>query len=113
MPPLGRILRRFPAVLEIQAKDREEISQRPKRARLAGTYLELNRRLLFTRARGAIYVTHELAHLERYARYRRPAVVLGNGVDLDVLRELPAPANERPRLAFLGINGIRLTESRE
>jgi hypothetical protein len=101
VPPLGRIMRRFPAVLEIQAKDREEISQRPRRARRSGAYLELNRHLLFSRAVGAVYVTHELARLPRYARHGLPALVLGNGVDLDALRELPAPGNARPRLAFL------------
>jgi hypothetical protein len=102
LPPMGLILRRFPTVIEVQTKDREEISRRAVRPRSATAYLELNRHLVASRSAGIVGVTHEIAALPRFTRYGKPTLVVGNGVDLEVLPELPPAENERPALAFLG-----------
>jgi glycosyltransferase involved in cell wall biosynthesis len=92
-----------PTVVEINADDKEEAKLRRARARLAGAYNELNRRVLLSRARGLVCVTHELAASPHFAGFGKQIEVIGNGVDLEALRPLPpAPAGDRPRVAFLG-----------
>ena len=62
----------------------------------------LTRGRLLQRARGFVSVTRELAESPRYAVYEKPTVVIGNGVEIARYRVLPAPANPKPRLVFLG-----------
>jgi glycosyltransferase involved in cell wall biosynthesis len=105
LPPLGRLMRRIPTVLEVQSRDREEAPLRSLRACCSRAYLELNRRALFSRAAGVVYVARELSRLRRFTRFEKPALVIGNGVDLEAVHELPAPASDGLRLAFLGSSG--------
>jgi hypothetical protein len=102
LPPLGRISRALPTVLEVQAKDWEEIRLRTGGARRAQAYNAFSRRALFGRACGFVGVTRELAELPLFERYHLPSIAIGNGVDLDLMRELPPPVHPRPALAFLG-----------
>jgi glycosyltransferase involved in cell wall biosynthesis len=102
LPPLPRLLRHFPAAVEINADDKEEAKLRRERARLAALYNELNRRVLLSRARGLVCVTHELARSPHFASFGKPSEVIGNGVDLDRIEPAPPPQNERPRVVFLG-----------
>jgi Glycosyltransferase Family 4 len=102
LPPLQRVLRRFPTVVEVNADDREEVRLRLVRTRASGLYNEVNRRILLGRAKALVTVTRELSRSPSFTRFRKPTRVIGNGVDLDALRELPPPANERPQIVFLG-----------
>ena len=103
-PPLPSLLRRVPTAIEINADDREEAKLRRTRARAASAYNELNRRALLSRARGLVCVTNELARSPSFASFRKPTEVIANGVDLDAVRPLAAPARAdgRRRIAFLG-----------
>lgn len=99
-PPLG-LLRRVPGVVEVNADDREEA--RLVRGLAGRLYNEVCRRLLLRAAAGIVFVTHELARRRSFARFGKPAAVVGNGVDLDAFAPVPAPARTgRPRLVFLG-----------
>jgi hypothetical protein len=102
LPPVPALVAQVPTAVEINADDRAEARLRRERARLATAYNELNRRVLLSRARGLVCVTHELAESESFARFRKPAIVIGNGVDLDAVRPVPAQAEGPPRVAFLG-----------
>lgn len=103
LPPLPALVRDVSTVVEINADDKEEAKLRRARARLAAAYNEVNRRVLLSRVRGMVCVTHELAASPHFAGFGQPIEVIGNGVDLDALRPLPpAPPGERPRVAFLG-----------
>jgi hypothetical protein len=102
LPPVPALIRRVPTAVEINADDRAEARLRRARARLATAYNELNRRVLLSRARGLVCVTHELAESDSFAHFGKPTIVIGNGVDLDVVRPLPAEAEGPPRVAFLG-----------
>jgi glycosyltransferase involved in cell wall biosynthesis len=102
VPPFGRILRRFPTIVEINGDDREEARLKSLRASL---YNGINRWAVLRCARGIVCVTNELAASKHISSFTGPTVVIGNGVDLAAVPHLPAPRNERPRLAFLGTRG--------
>ena len=102
LPPLPQLVREFSTVVEINADDREEARLRIARARLASAFNEVNRRVLLSRARGLVCVTHELARSPNFTRFDKPTITIGNGVDLDAVAELPPASNERPRVIFLG-----------
>jgi hypothetical protein len=101
VPPLGRVMRQIPTVLEIQGGEQINFwDVRPRRFQFYGEFI---RRVVFPRAAGVVYVTNELAAFRGYASFQKPTLVIGNGVDLEQLRELPPARNERPRLTFLGV----------
>jgi glycosyltransferase involved in cell wall biosynthesis len=102
VPPLGRILRRFPTIVEINGDDREEARLKSRRASL---YNGINRWAVLRCAHGIVCVTNELAASKRISSFSGPTVVIGNGVDLAAVPHLPAAHNVRPRLAFLGTRG--------
>jgi hypothetical protein len=102
LPPLPRLVGSRTTAIEVNANDREEARLRMERPRAATAFNELNRRVLFSRASGLVCVTRELAESDDFASFAKPTVTIGNGVDLERLRELPPAANERPRIVFLG-----------
>jgi glycosyltransferase involved in cell wall biosynthesis len=98
-PGLVRATRRAKVVLEVNADDIVEYDlMTPLKSRLN----RLTRGLVLERVTGLAFVTHELAAVPSFARYRRPSVVVGNGIDLSAVQHRPAPANRRPRLLFIG-----------
>ncbi len=94
LPAVWRLLRRCPAVVEVNTDSSAEALIRGVRARV---YDALNRRLVFGRAAGVVAVTGELA-----SRFPEPVAVVSNGADAASVPRLPAPANERPRAVFAG-----------
>jgi hypothetical protein len=93
LPPAWLLVRRQRTIVEVNSNDRSEWRLR---SRGVAAYNELNRRALLSAAAGTVAVAHELAPT------RVRTLVLGNGVDPAACRALPAPANERPRLVFIG-----------
>lgn len=107
-PPVPRLLRGRPSVVEVNADDRREARLRARRPLLASAFNELNREALFRSARGLACVTHELAAAPHVTRFGKPTVVVGNGVDVSQIGELPAPARDGElRAVFLGSSGQR------
>jgi glycosyltransferase involved in cell wall biosynthesis len=102
LPPLGSLLSRFPAAVELNSDDRQEIRQRKRRPRSASIYNEFNRRSILSRAGGFLCVTHELASSPLFTVYQKPTIVVSNGVDLDALTPLPVRGGKRARAVFLG-----------
>jgi hypothetical protein len=94
LPAVWRLVRRVPAVVEVNSDDRAEMRLRGWGAR---AYNRVNRRRLFGAAAGVVAVTHELAR-----GLPEPVAVIANGADPDAVPLLPAPANERPRAVFAG-----------
>jgi hypothetical protein len=102
-PPLPSLLRRVRTLVEINSDDREEAKLRPLRPRAARAVNEINRRAILSRAAGLACVTHELARSPNFASFEKPSIVVGNGVDLGRVPELPsANDGDRGRVAFLG-----------
>jgi hypothetical protein len=107
-PPVPRLLRSVPSVVEVNADDQEEVLMRRRFRVLSRLYNELNRQALLRSTRGLVCVTHELAAKPSFAGFGKPTLVVGNGVDLARIRELPPPVAEGPpRVVFLGSSGQR------
>lgn len=99
LPPMGRLLSQQQVVVEINTNDLGEL-------RSASTpllaYYRATRGLLLSRAAGLVYVSYEITHQPHYTAFRRPHTVIGNGITLGDTRALSAPANQQPRLVFIG-----------
>jgi Glycosyltransferase Family 4 len=105
LPPLAKLLRRVPTVVELQSNDREEAKLRRVNHYSSRIYNEIARPIHLSRAGGLVCVTHEIARLRYIARHGKPTIVIGNGVDLAKVRELPAASNGRARAVFLASVG--------
>lgn len=102
MPALQSLFRTFPLILEINTNDLREYCLTKG---LRCWYNRFTRALLLRGAAGLVFVTHELAGLPCFARYRKPFVIIANGISLDDYPLLPPPNNDEPRLIFLGTDG--------
>src|SRR5690606_26311885 len=100
-PVLEAIVDRYPTVVEINSDDVREY-----RLMLSSTkYLlhRLSRSRLLRRVRGMVFVTGEIVSRPYFARFDKPALVLGNSISLSDYYVLPAPCNRVPRLVFSGL----------
>jgi glycosyltransferase involved in cell wall biosynthesis len=98
-PGLARAVRNDKVVLEVNTDDVVEYDLMTP---LKGRVNRLTRGLVLRRAAGLAFVTDELADAPAFARYRRPSVVVANGIELAAVPHRPAPRNPRPRLLFIG-----------
>jgi len=101
--PIHRLSRIAPVVLEINTLDIKE-------HRLLGwvmnLYNRLTRRLTIKSAAGIVFTSRELARNHSFTKFRKPYVVIPNGIELEKTPFYPAPENERPRLVFIGTPGM-------
>ena len=105
LPPLGGLLRALPAVAEVQSNEIAEPTVRAGKTRVSLLYEHLSSRLILSRVRGIVTVSHEIAGMDFVTSRRKPTVVIGNGIDLDGIAELPPANREGRRLAFLATLG--------
>lgn len=98
-PGLVRLAHHRPCVIEVNGDDLAEA-----RIKSSARYYvtRATRGPLLKRAAGLVFVTNELAAKPSFAKFGRPSIVIGNGIDLASIAETPAPTNEQPRLLFLG-----------
>jgi glycosyltransferase involved in cell wall biosynthesis len=98
-----RQLSAAPVVAEIQTRAKSEAATQSS-VRLAATHLA--RRALRV-ARGAVFVTAELAGQEEYAHLTPVRAVIGNGIDLSRHCVVPPPdATLPPALLFVGSSDL-------
>jgi hypothetical protein len=98
-PGLRRVVRRFPTVLEVNG---DEVAVARQQSRAKGAWAVLTRSAVLSAARGAVFVSNELAADARFDRYRLDRIVIPNGVDLSATSPLPASSSPEPRLVLLG-----------
>jgi hypothetical protein len=99
LPPLGRLLRSRPSIVEING-DLSELSM-PGRPRSALLYGMFSNAIMLRSAAGLVFVNNELAGRQIFSGFKKARVVIANGAKLPTGRALPAPDNARPRLALL------------
>lgn len=101
-PGLRHLFREVPAVAEINSDDTTEYVLTlswPKRL-----YHRLTRERILREVRAFVPVTRDLA--ARFARFAKPAEVIGNSIDCAALTPLAPPAAAaRPHLVFVGNTG--------
>jgi glycosyltransferase involved in cell wall biosynthesis len=100
-PSLELLMTAIPTFLEMNTDDLAEARTRYSRFRYL--YHLLTRERILRKAQGFICVSQEIA--DRLSLYRKPTVVIANGINLSRYPSLPAPKNPNPRLVFLGSPG--------
>jgi Glycosyl transferases group 1 len=73
--------------------------------RIRAFYNARTRDIMLGRARGLVFVTSELSLRPSFLNYPGRHCVVTNGIRLDAYPTFPAPANEHPRLVFIGTAG--------
>ena len=101
-PGLVRAARRMPVVVEVNSDD---VAEYDLLQPLKGRVNRATRGLVLSHVAGLAFVTHELSQAASFAGFDRPHVVIANGITLSDVPNPPAPANERPRLLFIGARG--------
>jgi hypothetical protein len=98
-PALGRLAKTFPTVVEVNGDDVREFRIE---SRMKGAYNRLTRSQFYGKAAGLTFVTNALARLPSFARFGKPHVVIGNGIDLAAVPELPPSDAPTPGLIWVG-----------
>ena len=102
-PPYRRLLKAQPVVLEVNTDDLTEY--RYQRKWRSFTYHRLTRGLVLKYAAGLVYVTRNLSQKPYFTSYRKPGIVIANGIDLSQYNPLPPPNHSQPHLTFIGTPG--------
>ena len=102
-PAFDRLAESIPTVVEVNTDDIAEYRLGSGARRW---YNRLTRSRVFSRASGLVFVSGELAKREHFARYGKPSLVMGNGLDLRNVAPSEAPCNPTPRLIFIGAPGL-------
>ena len=105
LPPLGRLLRAFPTIAEVQTNEPAEPAVRAGGRRASHLYDGLSSRLILSRARGIVAVSAEIAERGFVTSAGKPTIVIGNGIDLARMLELPPAHNDHPQVAFIASMG--------
>ena len=100
--PAHRLMRIAPVVEEINTNDQ---AQHEQLGMLYNLYNRLTRGVFLRRMHGLVAVSKELANSPAFASFRKPTIVIANGVDLASIEPLPAPDNETPHLFFIATPG--------
>lgn len=98
-PGFVRTAMAFPTVIEVNSDDLPEF-------RLTSSwryaYGKVSRSVLLRAAAGLVFVTHELERFPSFSSFRKPSIVIGNGIDLAAFPMVPPPHNDQPNLLFIG-----------
>jgi len=97
LPFVHNLLLSLPVVVEVNTK---EVSEMKLRSKFWALYWNMTRGLILRRARGIVTVTNEIA--QELEIFKRPTVVIANGIDIQACPELPPANNLNPRLIFIG-----------
>lgn len=100
--PVHQLADIAPLVGETNTND---LTQHEGLGKVFAVYNRLTRGFLLRRLDGLVAVSRELAEAPAFAVFHKPTRVIANGIDLENFTPLPAPANTRPRLAFIGNPG--------
>lgn len=97
--PVHRLAEIAPLVEEITTND---LSQHGGLGVLYGMYNRITRGILIRNTSGLVCLSHELANAPFNAKYQKPTIVIGDGIDMENIQPLIAPKNEKPQIAFIG-----------
>jgi hypothetical protein len=100
--PAHRLMKIAPVVEEVNTND---LTQHEDLGGIYSVYNRLTRGIFLRRIHGLVAVSRELAVSPAFASYRKPTSIIANGIDLNAVTPLPAPANLIPRLVFIGSPG--------
>jgi len=91
-----------PVVVEINTNDIDEYRYR---GLFFYWFNKLTRGKILRKAAGIVAPSYEIQKLPCNQEYRRPIIVVTNGIDLNLITSLPPTKNETPVLAFVATPG--------
>ncbi|HUH97511.1 MAG TPA: glycosyltransferase [Anaerolineales bacterium] len=97
--PIHRLAGIAPVIEDVTTND---LIQHKELGWIYSLYNRLTRGILLRRVSGLVAISRELADSPIFAQYHKPTIVIANGIDLANYAPLPAPANARPRLVYMG-----------
>jgi len=97
--PIHDLVSIAPVIEDVTTND---LIQHKQLGRIYALYNQLTRGILLRRVDGLVAISHELARSVAFAPYRKPTMVIANGIDLENYDPFPAPSNDVPRLVFMG-----------
>ena len=100
--PAHRLMKIAPVIEEINTND---LTQHEDLGGIYSLYNRLTRSIFLRLVRGLVTVSRELEVSSAFASYRKPTCTIANGIDLASFVPLHAPANNIPRLVFIGSPG--------
>jgi len=96
-PGMAKLMISIPTVLEINTNDLSEMkATEPFYLRW---YHQMTRERALKNSAGMVFLTEETAAC--YKHYGKPIKIIGDGINLSDFPQLPAPGNNKPKLAFL------------
>lgn len=101
---ISTLKRAAPYIVEINSNDVAELKTF---SRAGHWYNLLTRDLFFKNAAAFVCVSRELSLIEPFAKYRKPTLVIGNGIDTQKYKHIPSTAPEEGscRFVFIGTPG--------
>lgn len=100
--PMQRLFKIAPVILEVVTND---LKQHAMLGKGYAFYNRKTRSMALKRCSGMVCISQELAASTEFTRYGKPALVVGDGIDLSLFPSIPAPQNSRPHLVFIGSPG--------
>ncbi len=101
--PLHRLFSVAPVVMELNTND---IAEARNRGWMFYCFNLISRAILLRNVSGFTAVTREIADLPANKRFRKPACVIGNGIDLQLYKPLPPPNHSIPTITLVGSAGM-------
>lgn len=100
--PLQEIFTIAPVVVEVASND---VFEHRHLGFPFSLYNRLTRGISLSRSSGMVFLSGELSRSPHYMKFKKPFVVIGDGIPLDQTPFLPAPNNRIPHVVFIGSPG--------
>ena len=102
--PLKRLFSIAPVIVEINSNDVEEYKYR-------GLFYywmnRLTRGIQLKNASGMVAMSQELADLGTIKKYKKPILIIANGIDFNEVEPISTPDNQIPHIIFVGTPGYQ------
>jgi len=104
--PVWRMMKAFKVVTELNTDDTTEFCEK-----LNGRcmYNFLTRRFILKSSKGLVFVSHELSKKQAFSGFKKPSIVIGNGISVNKYRILPLnnSTDKSVNLCFVGSESKR------
>lgn len=100
--PIQQLALIAPLVEEINTNDP---IQHKRLGMIYAMYNRLTRGIILQRTSGLVCLSNELANLSSTTIFKKPTIVIGDGIDIQSVQPLQAPSNPHPQIAFIGTPG--------
>lgn len=98
-PFLISAIKNFPYIIEINSSDVNELKIAKSKYYF---FNQLTRNFLFQNATAFISVSKELMTFPEYQKFRKPYLVIGNGINISAIKHKRQQTHQNPKIIFVG-----------